>query len=187
MFRPMSVPVAAYMLSLLNRQRQLLGARFFERYPSNWLVWEPGPWHPARSVLTSNTEATQLPTPLPVARPVGDDALCFELKRGVSELLVGRGSENHIVVNDLTVSREQFRLEFAADQKWRVHTPNPATVDGQPVGPLGALLRNASVIAVGDVLMTFYEPDGFPHRLESDGKKAAAAAASGGTPSTPVR
>lgn len=28
------------MLSLLGRQRQLLGARFSERYPSNWLVWE---------------------------------------------------------------------------------------------------------------------------------------------------
>lgn len=174
--------VSAFMLSLLNRQRQLLGARFFERYPSNWLVWEPGPWRPARSVLTSNTEATQLPTPAPVARPVGEDALCFELKRAVSALTVGRGSENQIVINDLTVSREQFRLEFSADQKWRVHSKGPLTVDGQPVGPQGALLKNASSIVVGDVRMTFYEPDGFPHRLESEGKKAPGTGASVATP-----
>lgn len=91
------------------------------------------------------------------------------------------------MVNDLTVSREQFRLEFAADQKWRVHSKNPVTVDGQPIGPQGALLRNASVIVIGDVRMTFYEPEGFPHRLEHDGKKAGASSVPTGTPSVTVR
>jgi hypothetical protein len=162
-WRPTMVP--AFMLSLLNRQRQLLGAKFFERYPSNWLVWEPGPWRPARSESTSNTESTQLPSPVPFAGPAGDDALCFELKRAVSELTVGRSTENHIVVNDLTVSRAQLRLEFAGG-KWRVLTENLVMVDGQPVGTQGALLANASVIVIGAVRLTFYEPEGFLQRLE---------------------
>lgn len=177
----MSAP--AFMLSLLNRQRQLLGAKFLERYPSNWLVWEPGPWRPARSELTSNTEATQLPTPLPSARPVGDDALCFELKRVASELTVGRGTENQIVLNDLTVSRVQLHLEFA-NGTWRLRTKSVVTVDGQPVGSEGVTLKNAARIGVGDVHMTFYEPDGFLLRLQQPPAAAKPAAVVGPSKTT---
>lgn len=177
--------VAAYMLSLLTRQKQLLGERFFERYPSNWLVWEPGQWRPARSESTSNTEATQLPTSLPASRPLGDDALCFELKRVVAALSVGRGTENNIVVNDLTVSRTQLHLEFA-DAKWRVRTTSPVTVDGKAVGPLGASLANASRISIGDVRLSFYEPEGFLLRLVPQSSKTPAPIATG-APKSPLR
>ncbi|MDP1825549.1 MAG: FHA domain-containing protein [Archangium sp.] len=165
---------SAFMLSLLGRQRQLLGASFFERYPSDWLVWEPGPWRPARSILTSNAEATQLPTHQEAPRPLGEDALCFELKQTAgSSVSVGRGTENQIVINDLTVSREQFLLEFVGTS-WVVRSRGtPLTVDGNPVGPAGTPLHNASVIGAGDVRMTFYSPDGFPKRLEQEGKKTA--------------
>lgn len=159
------MPIAAYMLSLLARQRALLGDRFMERYPSNWLVWEPGVWRPARSASTSNTEQTQLPTPVPFQRPSGDDALCFELKRVASELSVGRGTDNAIVVNDLTVSRAHLRLEFAAD-RWTVKSTSQVTVDGKPVGASGLLLLNGSVLGIGDVRMTFYDPKEFTLRLQ---------------------
>ena len=164
------MPVPAYMLSLLGRQRQLLGERFFERYASNWLVWEPGVWRPARSVSTSNTEATQLPTPVPLARPLGDDALCFELKRVAnSALTVGRGTDNAIVVNDLTVSRAQLHLTFT-DGVWRVCSTTAMTLNGVPVGTQGAVLGNAAALVIGDVRMTFYEPQGFLARLQPVGK-----------------
>lgn len=163
---------SAFMLSLLNRQRQLLGAKFAERYPSDWLVWEPGPWRPARSESTSYAEATQLPTHLPFTRPLGDDALCFELKRVPCELTVGRGSENNIVINDLTVSRLQIYLEFA-NQQWRVRTTSQVTVDGKPVGAEGALLKNGASIVIGDVRVTFYEPQGFLLRLQAPSGKPA--------------
>ncbi|MDP1826941.1 MAG: FHA domain-containing protein [Archangium sp.] len=166
----MSVP--AFMLSLLGRQRLLLGARFLERYPSNWLVWEPGTWRPARSESTSNTEATQLPTGGPTVRPVGDDALCFELKRRPTDLQLGRATDNQIVVNDLTVSRTQLHLTFA-DGTWRVHTQVLVMVDGLPVGAEGAVLKNASVVVIGDVRLTFYEPEGFLVRLQHDPAKGA--------------
>lgn len=173
------MPVPAFMLSLLGRQRQLLGARFFERYPSNWLVWEPGRWRPARSESTSNTEATQLPTPTPapLARPQGDDALCFELKRVEnSALTVGRGTDNHIVVNDLTVSRAQLHLTFRSGL-WQVRTTGPMSVDGQPVGVAAVTLRDAASLVIGDVRMTFYEPQGLVQRLQPGEKSAPATAA----------
>ena len=164
------------MLSLLGRQRQLLGPRFSSRYPSNWLVWEPGPWRPARSEATSNVESTQLPTP--AARPVSEDALCFELKRVEASLTMGRSTENQIVVNDLTVSREQLFLEFAAGQ-WRLRTLGPVTVDSRVVGPEGALLTNEARVTIGDVRMTFYEPEGFLRRLEAESGKTSTPAAAG--------
>lgn len=158
------------MLSLLGRQRQLLGARFFERYSSDWLVWEPGLWRPARSILTSNTETTLQPSGGDSPRPVGEDALCFELKQTAGKAFtVGRGSENNIVVNDLTVSREQFLLRFVQNSGWVVHAKGtPLTVDGRPVGQDGERLKNAAVIGAGDVRMTYYTGDGFPARLERE-------------------
>lgn len=176
----MSVP--AYMLSLLGRQRQLLGERFFERYPSNWLVWEPGVWRPARSESTSNTEATQLPTPVPLPRPRGDDALCFELKRvAQAELTVGRGTDNAIVVNDLTVSRAQLHLTFTG-VLWRVRSSSAMTLNGLPVGEQGAPLVNAAALVIGDVRMTFYEPQGFLARLQPGDKSVLASAVTGPRP-----
>jgi hypothetical protein len=167
--------VAAYMLSLLSRQKLLVGDQFFQRYPSNWLVWEPGVWKPARSASTSNTEATQLPTSAPFTRPLGDDALCFELKRVASALSVGRATENQIVVNDLTVSRTQLHLEFASD-KWRVRADGQVTVDTRVVAAGGSVpLVNGSVILIGDVRMSFYEPQGFAVRLQPRGSAPVAA------------
>lgn len=164
--------VSAYMLSLLGRQHQLLGSTFFERYPSDWLVWEPGPWRPSRSILTSNAEKTQLPSGMDDPRPQGEDALCFELKRVAGACLtVGRGTENQIVINDLTVSREQFVLELVG-KSWVVRSRGtPLTLDGQVLESDGAPLADAMVIGAGDVRMTFYSPAGFPQRLELESKK----------------
>lgn len=159
------------MLSLLGRQRQLLGDSFFERYASDWLVWEPGPWRPARSILTNDVETTLKPSTMEPPRPAGEDALCFELKRVAgAPLSVGRGAENQIVINDLTVSREQFVLQLEG-ASWRVRATGPLNVDGKPVGAAGALLKSGSVIGAGDVLMTFYSRDGIPGRLEQESKK----------------
>ncbi|MDP1823604.1 MAG: protein kinase [Archangium sp.] len=167
-------PVPSYMLSVLGRQRQLLGAsRFLERYPCDWLVREPGPWNPARSVLSSNTEKTHQPSRLDGGQPMGDDALCFELRHapGVSVTL-GRSTENSIVVNDLTVSREQFLLQFV-DRTWVVRSRGtPLAVDGVAVGEAGTPLKNAAVISAGDVRMTFYSPAGFTQRLEEEDHKS---------------
>ena len=163
-------PVPSHPLSMLGRQRQLLGAKFLERYRADWLVWEPGPWRPGRSVLT---DKTQQPSSMNVGL-AGEDALCFELKHGSgATLTLGRGVENSIVINDLTVSREQFLLRRVETQ-WLVRsTGTPLTVDGVAVSQTGMPLRNAAVIAAGDVRLTFHSLEGFLGRLEEESKKTS--------------
>ncbi len=163
--------VSTYMLSLLGRQHLLLGGQFFERYRSAWLVWEPGPRRPSRS-LHGNTEATLLPS-CPTPPPVMSEAVCFELKQSPNATVtVGRGSDNELVLNDLTVSREQFVLEFI-NGVWRVRSRGtPLHVEGVSVEPEGVVLESGSVIVAGDARMTFYSPEGFPTRLELENKKS---------------
>lgn len=159
------------MLSLLARQHELLGMSFFDRYPSDWLVWEQGPWRPSRSILTNNTETTIQPSS-PQPPRTGQDAMCFELKRVPSSVVtLGRGSENQIVINDLTVSRSQFVLEFVSSA-WLVRRQGtPLKVQDVPVGHEGAPLENGFVITAGAVRLTFYLGRGFPARLDVESQK----------------
>jgi hypothetical protein len=64
------------------------------------------------------------------------------------------------VINDLTVSREQFLLQFDG-QQWC------AVAKGSPDQPL----TNVAVMTAGDVKLTFYGSEGFPLRLEAEAKK----------------
>jgi hypothetical protein len=163
--------VSTYMLSLLGRQHLLLGGQFFDRYRSAWLVWESGPRRPSRS-LHGNTEATLVPTSQ-TPKTMVNDAICFELKQSPeARVTVGRSSDNELVLNDLTVSRQQFVLEFI-NGLWRVRSlGTPLQVENIAVEPEGVVLKNGSVIAAGDVRMTFYSPEGFPTRLELENKKS---------------
>jgi hypothetical protein len=141
----------AFMLSILHRQRLLLRDEFVTRYPSEWLVWEPGPWKPARSVLESNLESTQQPASLPPLRPAGDDVICFQLQRGAT-LKVGRATSNDIVVNDLTASREQFQLRFEAGA-WVLDAPVGVVVNEHAVEGAVPLAPGAAIV-LGGVRMT---------------------------------
>lgn len=163
--------VSAFMLSLLGRQHQLLGRSFFERYPSDWLVWEPGPSRPSR-ILTSNSDNTLNPSGPAVHTPLDEDPLCFELKRAPgASLSVGRATENDLVLNDLTISREQFVLQLI-DKAWQVRgRGSPVSVDGAAVGAAGLPLRNGAVIRAGNARLTFYSPEGFPQRLDQENLK----------------
>lgn len=98
--------------------------------------------------------------------------MCFELKRVAgASLTVGRGTENQIVINDLTVSREQFLLELVG-KSWMVRSRGtPLTLAGNALEPDGGALEDAMVIGAGDVRMTFYSPAGFPQRLALESKK----------------
>lgn len=148
--------VPAYMLSILHRQQLLLKDGFVTRYPLDWLVWEPGPWRPARSVLESNLESTQLPGSEQPARPTGEDAICFQLKlpKDGDLLRVGRSTTNDIVINDLTASREQFSLRWHEGAWQLAAARGVVTVDGQPVDGQVGPLKSGAAIALGDVRAT---------------------------------
>nr|MCU0701749.1 FHA domain-containing protein [Myxococcaceae bacterium] len=121
------------------------------------LVWEPGPWKPARSVVESNLESTILPNAKPLERPSGEDAICFELRlpKGATTLKVGRATTNDIVINDLTASREQFSLR-STGEGWFVLAPRGlVTVDGAAADESSAALRSGAVLSLGDVRLSF--------------------------------
>ncbi len=169
----------AYMLSLLVRQHLLLRATFQSRHPSSWLVWEPGEWHPARTVKEGNARSTQSLAPR-ADGPVGNDPLCFELVHDAAprDLSVGRSTENDLVVNDLTLSREHLVLHFEGGA-WSVsvrETSNVATAIDDQAARVGAHypLTSGTRIHAGDVRFTFYGLEGFLTRLEQEAKLAAA-------------
>ena len=163
------MPVGAYMLSILKRQASLLGPTFVEQHPDAWLVWEPGPWRPAVSVLSSNNESTRLPGQAGPSRPAGEDAICFELtlRPGDTMLSVGRATDNDVVINDLTASRDQFTLERSSG-KWHLTVHGvPLTLNRQPVEqgkPL--LLSSGDVLQAGEVLLTYLDAEGMAARVE---------------------
>jgi len=160
----------ALLLSLLVRQHMALKEKFRAKYPHPWLVWEAGAWN-VPETLEGNVAATRLPlTDLRDCLPAGD-AMCFELvamaERGPIRL--GRASNNAMVVNDATVSREQLLLAPTPDEQWQVTRlpgSRPVTLEGAPMEPeQPALLRPGIQLQVGEVRLTFHDAEGFNERI----------------------
>lgn len=163
--------VPAYLLSLLSRQLLMLQADgFLKRHPHAWLVWEPGNWDSPRSPGESDAGATRVPDPLRPSAPEAGDALCFELLiKGQQEgaLKVGRSSECQIVLNDMTISREQFQLRLAQGSWSLVGTSGAKTlVSGAPAGEQPVKLDKEARLKAGGLRLTFYQPPAFLDRLK---------------------
>lgn len=159
------MPVASFGFSILQRQRQLLGARFAQRYPHDWLIWEAGPWRPATTRAARDTESTRLPDSAGPARPVGEDFLCFVLDESRSPLHVGRATTNDIAINDLTASRDQFVFDFE-NGLWRVRSLQPgALLDGADLGEQPTPIASQSRLTVGAVFLTFLSSTDLTRRL----------------------
>ncbi len=164
--------VPAYLLSLLSRQLLMLKREaFLKRHPHAWLVWEPGNWESPRTPAESDAGATRLPDPLRPAAPVGGDALCFELlvksPSAESRWRVGRSSECAIVLNDMTISRDQFQLAFAPGGWSLVNASGAKTFIGtQPAGERPVPLGDQANLKAGGLRLSFYRPETFIRRLE---------------------
>lgn len=165
----------AYLLSLLQRQYLILVHGFQRRYPASWLVWEPGPWRAARP-SEAGAAKTHFAVPAEGPRPVGSDALCFELKDELGTRLVGRDPSSDVFINDLTLSRKHFVMSFDAG-RWllAVHEESSsvtkvaeATVEvGTPIE-----LTSGVRVTAGSVELTFYDAAGFLKRLQLENEKA---------------
>jgi hypothetical protein len=153
--------VPSFLVSLLSRQLELLGPDgFFKQHPHAWLLWEPGAWQSPSSAHESETGSTRLPVAIRPTHPGVDDALCFELvcKPDVETWLTGgRGSGNDLVLNDMTVSRDQFRLVSGPDG-WALH-------DAPGGAATPRLLGGQATLSAGGLTLTFYEPPAFLDRL----------------------
>ena len=181
------MPIPAFMLSVVARQRAQLGADFLRQFPNHWLVWEPGPWRPTATREAANHRPTLPPGTAPPPRPTGEDAVCYPLPAEPGKLVsVGRSTSNDVVVNDLTVSRHQLTLE-STDEGWRVVLL--ATRSQEPPGGLSAWsgrlngvrmthgdwypLRSGDVLTVGEAALSYYRPEGFLERLARGGPTAS--------------
>lgn len=148
--------VPAYMLSVLNRQYLLLETGFVRRYPWDWLVWEPGPWKPARTELESNLASTLMPSSTTPVKPKVLDAICFQLVPPPSgQLKLGRATSNDVVINDLTASREQLVLSHR-DGAWSLPVSRGQVVIDECERPDGDVaLRSGMSLRLGDVRLTY--------------------------------
>ena len=106
--------VAAYMMSVLERQYAELGPDFRRRYADAWLVWEPGPWRPAITAEARDLKDTDPPGQAgTVALPTDDGPICYQLPPAEPgrQLTVGRASSSDVILNDTSASRHQLVLE----------------------------------------------------------------------------
>jgi hypothetical protein len=158
--------VPAYMLSVLHRQVLLLEGGFTRRYPWDWLVWEPGPWRPARSELESNLASTLVPTS-DLRVPSAHDPICFQLAPPPSGVLrVGRATNNDIVVNDLTASRAQLTLHYTREKEWRLEPGASVFLDDRELSG-EVVVRSKQTLRVGDVRLTLLSPTDMQQRASA--------------------
>jgi hypothetical protein len=166
------------LLSLLSRQCLLLKeSGFRERYPNGWLIWESGAWNLPE--IGEEMGRTRLP-----ARDMADclpesDVLCFELAPVDRELLLGRSTENDIVINDATVSRAHLRLGVDDGRWWVQACPDSAEslLNGTPLdADQRTTLADGEQVQVGDVTLTYLDVDSFISRVETQAQRLAAMA-----------
>ena len=171
--------VRSVLISVLVRQHLSLRSEFAKRYPNAWLVWEAGAWS-----ISGDGEQNVAHT-LPPAEDLQDclptgDVLCFELTTSSPDqtLSLGRASQNDIVINDSTVSREHLVLARNSSGEWSadITSPTPQVsisgrhlVHGKPTS-----LRQGDVLKVGEVLLTFYDPQSFELRIRTEAEKLIA-------------
>jgi hypothetical protein len=161
-----------FLLSLLSRQLMLLKPEGFKKqHPHSWLVWEPGTSLVPRSSEEGSSGLTQLPDSKGPAAPHEGDPLCYELAAPDDvdlRLKVGRAAECDIVINEMTVSREQFELHQVQGYWAVLNSAGSKTVVGVVEAPHKPIVvRDHSLIRAGNVRLTFYGPDTFVARVQS--------------------
>jgi hypothetical protein len=164
------VSLPSYLLSALHARygRADLPA-FTADHPEAWVVWEPGPWHPAGKGRTEGVVpiAGQLPP-----APTQAEALAIQLRLDDHhpQVTLGRDEACAIPVNDATLSRHH--LTFARGfEGWTVEDTGSSNGSwlgmaklkpGQPVP-----LRDGAQLQAGRVFLTFHEPAGMLARLQA--------------------
>ena len=151
----------SYLLSVVALRYGLPGKDLGTLHGEDWLVWEPGTWHaPPRAGNTLLASPTAL-------TPTTGEALAIPLERKV-EVVVGRDPKSTISINDGTLSAAHLTLQVVSG-KWTVKdlgSRNGTKLDGLPLSPkLPLPINSGARIQAGDVMLTFYSPEGMRERL----------------------
>ncbi|MCA3016212.1 MAG: hypothetical protein INH41_27830, partial [Myxococcaceae bacterium] len=104
-------------LSLLKRQKLMLGAFFVRRWPHDWLVRLTPQGQPASTVQARDLEVTQVRSRGTSEGVLGSDCQCWSLEWAGEPLSVGRAGVNDFVINDVTVPRVGGLL-LQRDGRW---------------------------------------------------------------------
>jgi hypothetical protein len=157
--------VKSFLISWLAKKFAGADLQTFQKQnPSDWLVWEAGPWRPpaARRETMASGPGTRL-------LAAGESlAIALEAKAGGGEVRLGRASENDLVVDDGTLSRSHLAFVRDASGAWSVRdvgSSNGTRLEGQPLGQTPVRIESGARIEAGAVRLTFYDGAGLYLRL----------------------
>ena len=163
--------IAAFKMSLLAAQRQLLADRFAERHPWPWLIWEVASVPPEREKPQSMV-STAMPEELVV--PAQADPVCFELKG--ESIMLGRTPDNDLVMLDATVSRHQLLLRLVGGRYVAAAVPDaaPVLIGATPLELGAAYALNAGDrLRLGGTMLTYLGSAELIARLDEHNKKSS--------------
>ena len=148
----------SHLLSKLAAEARAVDMETFRRaHDHDWLVWEPGPWQPARAAATT---LQQRPPEAP--RP-GAEALAFPLP-AKDPVLVGRDEACEVSIGDATVSARHLALHREADGGWALEelgSSNGTVVEDRAAEPGRRVkLAEGARIRAGSVFLTFHRSVG---------------------------
>jgi hypothetical protein len=161
--------VKSFALSRLAQQRLALKEKFIDRFPHDWLIWEPGAWVISRGVVAGDSTVP----PIEKVSPRADDPVCFVLepKPDGTSVSVGRAEGNDLVLSDETVSRNQCFFvhtgkiwAVSCDAKAKTLLLDGERLEAGDVAPM----RSRQRLTLGHVVLTLLSGNDLLERL--DGK-----------------
>ena len=153
--------------ALASRFRTADGVAFAAAHAHPWIVWEPGPWAPPGNAATQTMVMNKVAAP----GKAGGEALTMALKLGPGQtaLMLGRGENVDLPINDATLSRSHLAFAPSSSGGWAVTdqgSSNGSWVDERKLGAAIPIpLRDGAHIQAGQVYLTFYEVAGLFARI----------------------
>jgi hypothetical protein len=164
--------VRSWLLSALRQQYAAKGRKgFVESAAPYWLLWEPGAWRPPQRrtrllpVLVRGSTAAA-PRQAPAAATA--EALAIELEAGAKPVVLGRGTDCDVVVNDGTLSARHLALHWAT-KGWQVEdlgsTNGTRVNDVEVTAGVRVTLPMGARLEAGQVALSLYAAEDLWRRL----------------------
>jgi pSer/pThr/pTyr-binding forkhead associated (FHA) protein len=154
----------SFLLSWLSKKYAGVDLRtFLAERSEDWLVWEAGPWRPPAA-----RHDTMLSGPGTRLLAAGESlAVALVAKDGGPLVRLGRASENDLVIDDGTLSRQHLVLTRDASG-WSVAdagSSNGTKLNGMKIGRTPVGIEPGAQIEAGAVRLTFYDAGSLYMRL----------------------
>lgn len=162
----------SWLLSALRQQYAAKGLKgFVESAAPYWLLWEPGAWRPPQRrtmqlPMLVRGSAPAAPPQVPAASTA--EALAMELEAGGQPVVLGRGADCDVVVNDGTLSARHL-VFHSATKGWQVEdlgsTNGTRVNDVELTAGVRVALPTGARLEAGQVALSFYSAEDLWRRL----------------------